>query len=155
MDDLLAMKTCGCPARYGSRSVEYFCQHKEGVVCMKGDLRVIASKPLEVVAYRYRVDSTDTWGVTDIKPPSTLEVQELGVIRTIPAALSPRGETDRDNQRVAEELAEIEEIEFIEELAANAERIAKTKHGADKEVWLDDAKMHRRVAARLRKAADV
>lgn len=84
------MQTCRCPARYGSHSVEYFCEHQKGVVCMSGDYRVIPTPPLEPVAYRYRADSESPWCVTDIKPPSTLEVQELGVIRTIPAVVRVR-----------------------------------------------------------------
>lgn len=46
-------RRCTCPAKYGSRSVEYFCQKQADRICMKGPSRLDLAN--ELVEYRKRI----------------------------------------------------------------------------------------------------
>lgn len=64
-------RTCTCPAKYGSKTVAYFCQHQPDRVCMKGPTRLDLANELaecrkRIAALEAELSDWYTWSVTEV-----------------------------------------------------------------------------------------
>jgi hypothetical protein len=94
-------RTCRCPARYGTRTVTYFCQHEKDAICMKGDFKVDALVHSQRIASLERENAELRAALASRQPVSQGDGWVKCSERLPEAVYGAEGESPTDSEDVA------------------------------------------------------